>query len=1046
MLHSMTAWFVRNPVAANLLMLLLILAGIFTITGIRIEGFPTLPPSSVSITANYPGATAQQVDQSVTRRIERSLEGMPGIKKVAAISEEGFSTIWIQKTSRYDLDRLQNDIKIRIDAIPNLPQQAERPVLTRDEFSVSALLVQVYGDLDEDTLQQAARLVKKELLADPVISKMETFGDRSDELRIEVDSNKLEEFGISIQEIGEIINQHSLEYQTGTLKSDTNVIRLRADKKAYYYQDFINIPVISRKDGTRICLGDVATVIDGFEDEHILARYQGQTSVGMMIYTTQKGHLMEVSKAAKKIVESLGDRLPDTVHVEIWGDYSVYMKARLLLLQKNAWQGLLIVFFLLALFLNWKLAFWVAMGIPISIAGALTLMGERFLDYSLNDITTFGLIIVLGILVDDAIVVGESVFQEREKSGKDPESATIKGVGRVATATVFGCFTTVAAFYPLLLIDNELGKIFASFSVIVIVALLFSLLESKLILPSHLAAVSISRKPSGFYLENQWKKLQQLAAWLLATVNSKLYQPLLRCLLKNRYTTLMIFITLAIFSMGMVFNGQIRTVFFPEVPGDIITIKLKMVSGSPLSLTMSNVDKIEKAMTVVNQEAMEELNVSDPPMARIMTAVTDSESAEMYVELQPEKKRALETMEAVRRFREKVGQLEGTEVLTFSGSIETAGSFIIEVVSQDEIELKNAVAEVTRALETIKGVHDIRDDLEGGESEIRLVLKEEAVYLGLSTADLAVQIGNGFGGLEIQRLQRESEEVKVIVKYEKNRRQHMYDLLNTRIQTPDGKMLPLSLVADLESGYTPASIYRRNGNRTVQVIASLDKSRVGAGKVFDLLKEKAIPEIEAAYPGTTVSGAGELEEEEEMKAGMIKALIIILVVIYALLAVPLKSYWQPLVIMSVIPFGFAGAILGHKIVGIPVSILSFFGMLALGGVVVNDSLVMLTCFNDLRNQGIPLHEALVQAGAGRFRAIFLTTMTTSCGLMPIMLETSEQAQYLIPAAVSLAFGELFATPITLVLIPVLIQLVEDGKRLFVSMFSFSRKKERLELS
>ena len=1027
-MHTLTAWFTRNPVAANLLMLLLVIAGFLTVTGIRIEGFPALPPSSVTVNTVFPGASAEQVDRSLSRRIEHALEGMPGIKKIAAISTEGYSTVWVQKVSSYSLERFQNDIKTRVDAIPNLPQMAEHPLITRDEFSVSALLVQVHGSTDVQTLQQSARLIREELIVNPKISKMEIFGKRPYEIRIEVDVQKLETYGLSLTDIGRVVDQFSLDYRTGTLKSKTGKILLKADRKALHYKDFIHMPVRTLSDGTRLLLKDVATVTDGFEEEEIFARFQGQPSVGMLIYTTPKGHLIEVSEAAHDVVKSLKSQLPQEIQVDIWGDTSVYMKARLGLLQKNAWQGLLLVFLLLSLFLNLKLAFWVALGIPVSLAGALALMGERFLDYSLNDITTFGLIIVLGILVDDAVVVGESVFEERGNHG-DPVKSTVRGVGKVATATVFGSLTTMAAFYPLLLIDNDLGKLFASFAVVVIVALLFSLIESKLILPAHLAAISVAQKQPRFIFGRLWVKIQGWMAWLLKIVNKRLYQPVLNHLLKHRYTSLLVFATLAVLGIGMIFKGQIRTVFFPEVPGDIITVRLKMHNGSPLSLTMSNVVAIEQAANDLNDEIMKELNLSEMPIARIMAASTDAYNAEIYAELQPEKNRAIGTMETLRRWRRKVGLLEGVEDLSFSGSFETGGGFIIEVTSRDETILREAVGELTAALKAMDAVHDVRDDLHGGEPQIRLRLKSEAQHLGLTIADLAKQIGDAYGGLEVQRLLRHSEEVKVIVRFQANRRRYIGDLLNAKIQTPDGRWLPLSLVASVESGYAPGAIYRRNGRRTVQIMASLDKSKVGAGEVFASIQEIIIPPLVAKYPAISIRGAGEIEEMDEMKGGLKKALVIILILIYALLAVPLKSYWQPLVIMSVVPFGFVGAVLGHKIAGIPLSVLSFFGMLALTGVVVNDSLVMLTFFNDRRKDGVPLHRALVQAGASRFRAIFLTTVTTVGGLMPLLSETSEQAQYLIPAAVSLAYGELFATPITLVLIPVLVHIAHDGRRL-----------------
>ncbi|MCP4344278.1 MAG: efflux RND transporter permease subunit [Desulfobacterales bacterium] len=1028
-MHTLSAWFTRNPVAANLVMLLVIIAGFFTVQSIRIEGFPALPPSSVTITTIYPGASAEQTDRGVSRKIEKALEGMPGIKKISSFSEESMSSLWVQKVSGFDMDRFQNEIKSRVDSIENFPQLAERPVITRDEFNVEALLVQVYGNTDIDTLQKTARIVKEELLAHPKITKMTLFGLLPYEIRIEVDDDRLRSYGITLDEVAQAIQRASLDYRTGAIESSAGKVVIRADKKAFSYEEFASIPLRTLSDGSRLLVKDVAEVIDGFEEENLFARFQRMPSVGMMVYTSKKGHLIQVSKAAHEVIKKVRLQLPDGVKLDIWGEYSIYMKDRLSLLATNAWQGLLIVFCLLALFLNFKLAFWVAMGIPISLAGAVTLMGDRFLGYSLNDITTFGMIVVLGILVDDAIVVGESVFEVRSKI-KDPVEGTIQGVHRVSTATIFGCFTTVAAFYPLLLIDNDIGKIFASFSVVVIISLFASLLESKLILPAHLARLNIDSSGPAGPLSRFWQMIQAICFGILSFINKRLYQPLLNTALRHRYAALMIFLTVAVCGISIIFNGWVRTVFFPEVPGQIITVTLRMKSGTPLNLTMDNITSIEQAAETVNAEAMAEFGTDEPPVARIMVALTGPFDAEIYAELQPEKSRKLETMTTLQRWREKVGTLEGVEELTFSGSFETGGGFAIELGARDEAVLQDAVERFSSALGRLDGVHDIRDNLRQGSPQIRLRLKPEAQHLGLSTSDLASQIGNAFGGLEVQRVQRDAEEVKVYVKYKGQRRRYMRDILDTRIQTARGEWLPLTLAATIETGYVPSSLNRRNGRRVVQVSASLDKKRISPSEAFKWIQKNITPELRSMYPELTVTGAGELEEMGEMRGGMKRALLMIFILIYVLLAVPLKSYWQPLVIMSVIPFGFVGAVIGHWVTGFPLSVLSFFGMLAAMGVVVNDSLVMLTQFNEIHSKGNSLQESLVMAGGTRFRAIVLTTVTTVCGLMPLLSETSEQAQYLIPAAVSLAWGELFATPITLLIIPVLINIANDGISLF----------------
>nr|WP_319393942.1 efflux RND transporter permease subunit [uncultured Desulfobacter sp.] len=1031
-MHALSAWFTRNPVAANLLMILVLIAGIFTLFSIRIEGFPALPVNSITVQTAYPGASAEQVDRGVSRKIENALEGMPGVKKISSTSYEGLSTVSIRKTPKFDMDRFQNEIQSRVDSIYNLPDRAERPVVSRDEFNVMGLIVQVYGDTDEITLQQTARQVKEELLSHPMLTRIEVFGQKPYEIRIEVDMDKLRSYGITLEEVASAVNQASLDYATGTIESKSGKVVIRADQKAFSFEEFSNIGVRTLSNGTQLLVKDIATVVDGFETEPFFARFQGKPSVGMLIYTGQKGDLMAVNKAARDVIEKIRSGLPKGIKIDIWAEQATYMKDRLKLLASNAWQGLLIVFVLLALFLNVKLAVWVAMGIPISLAGALSLMGERFLNYSLNDITTFGMIIVLGILVDDAIVVGESVFDARRQN-PDPVAGTIEGVHRVSTATVFGCFTTVAAFYPLLLIENEIGKLFASFSVVVIISVIASMLESKLVLPAHLAAISMNQDAPGTQkskgvVHRVWAVVQKKASGLMDFANTRIYQPMLKTTLNHRYATLVFLVTVAVCGIGLIFNGWIRTVFFPQVPGQIITVTLKTRSGSPSDLTADHISFIEKQAQALNKEAMAELNTEQPPIARIMTAVTGSNNAEIYAELQPESQRQLDTLETLKRWRKRVGTLEGVETLTFSGSFETGGGFVLELGARDSAVLTDAVARFEADFAKIKGVHDIRDDLDQGNPRLRLHLKPEARHMGLTTADLAGQIGNAFGGLEIQRIQRGTEEVKVKIRYREDRCQYIRDLFSTRIRTRNGQWVPLSLVADIESGYVPAAIVRQDKKRVAQVEANLDKEVISAEEAMKLIKKDIIPRLQQLYPQLTIKAAGELEDMGEMKGGMIRALAMILILIYALLAVPLKSYWQPLVIMSVIPFGFVGAVVGHWVMGFDLSVLSFFGMLAVTGVVVNDSLVLLSRFNDVTPDFPDCFKALMNAGNSRFRAIVLTTLTTVCGLMPLLSETSEQAQYLIPAAISLAFGELFATPVTLFIVPVLIHIGHDAKK------------------
>lgn len=1031
-MHALTNWFIRNPVAANLLMGLILVAGLLSVSQMRIEGFPKVPADSVGISVYYPGASAAQVDEAVAQKLEKALEGLPGAQRIVSFSSDASAYVRVKKDGGYPLERLLDDIKIRVDAIASLPQLAERPVISREEFNFPALIVQVYGAVEADVLQRLGRRVKAELQARPEISKINQWGEEVAEISIELDPLRLEAHGLSYAEVAAKINQSSLLYRSGELKTAAGTIRVRADRQAYRWEDFATLPIAQRADGSQLLLRDLARITDGFVEAQSQVRYQGLPAIGLEIQIDGKGNLLKVSEAAEAVVRQLRRELPEGIKVDIWADQSDYITDRLALLKSNAVQGLLLVLIILSLFLNVRLAFWVAMGIPVSIAGTLWLMGWDRFDYSLNDITTFGMIVVLGVLVDDAIVVGESVFSERSRIA-DPILGTQSGVHKVATATVFGVLTSVAAFYPMLLIDNPLGKVLASFSGVVIIALLFSLLDSKFILPAHLAAIDLTRKPGSSRLAQGWARLQASLNAGLAWVIRHGYRPALHQVLRHRYAALVGFVALATLGIGLAVTGKVRTSFFPEVPGSLISVKLEMDVQSPFTLTQAHAARLERMAEEVNREAMAAEQLQRPPIEKVMTAINSAQQVEIYAELTPERQRSLGAEELVRRWRDKVGALEGVTLLEFSGSEETGGGFALTLQASDEVVLKTAVEQISAALRGLAGVVDVRDDLKGAQPEIYLRLKPEAGRLGITLEQLAAEVAHRYGGLEVQRLQRGGDELKVQLRNPKAARDSLDDLLQARIMTPQGQWLPLAAVAEVQSHYVSASIWRRNGERAAMIRARLDKNTVSARELMVALRAGVFKDLHQRYPGLEIKAAGELEEEGALQGGLQHALLLALLLIYALLAVPLKSYSQPFIIMSVIPFGIAGAIAGHLIADIPLSVLSFFGILALTGIVVNDSLVLLTTYNQLVEDGMERDQALVEAGASRFRAIFLTTVTTLAGLMPLLLETSEQAQYLIPAAVSLVYGELFATLITLFAVPLLTLLLADLGRLWCVM-------------
>ncbi|MGI9486009.1 MAG: efflux RND transporter permease subunit [Geminicoccaceae bacterium] len=1025
-MHALTGWFIRNPVAANLLMALILFLGVLTALTIRIEGFPRIPPESVEIITEYSGAPAKQVDQLITQKIEKTLEGLEGVRSISSQSENGASIISVRRAGGQDLQKLLDKVRIRIDGVSDLPKTARRPIIRSSGFEFPALYVNLHGQTDPKTLQTLAERLKEELLAQPELSRLKIWGLQPREMRIEIEPNTLQRFNMTIADVMERIQANSLESKAGSLRTSGGNIFLRADDRARYSTEFARLPIIERADGTSVPLSDIATISDTFREGSHLYRLDGDPTIGMEVLVGQRENLLRISEVVRSVTDEFAHQLPPGIQASVWGDSSSYIADRLQLLRSNGLQGLLLVGLLLSIFLNVRLAFWVAMGIPISMMGALAVSGSKWIDYSLNDITTFGLIIVLGILVDDAVVVGESVFEERRKN-KDPIRGTEIGVSNVAVATVFGVLTTIAAFFPMLLLDNPLGKVLAGFSGIVILALIFSLIESKFILPAHLAHISIDSPPRSA-LSKLWSNVQGAARGRLLWFRDVVYAPTLAVSIRHRYAVLILFLAAGAFGVGLINLGKIKTVFFPEVPGQLITIALEMDARAPFQLTRRNVEHIQAIGADLNEKLRERAALESPPIRTVFVVVSSAEGAQIFAELTPVAARpGVDVVDIVREWRERTGQLEGATELEFTGSEELAGGFQIQLFSKDTELLKQASDELQTFIAEIDGVSNIRDGLAGGQPEFQLRIKPEARNLGFTSETLASQISHSFGGAEVQRIRQDGSELRVLVQNSGSARDTIDDLMQARLRSDTGAWIPLLSVAEIEGSYVSGNVFRQNGKLVNVVRASIDRALVAPEEVGQAVFEEFVPGLRDRYPSVTVASGGELEEIGEIQGGLLRALLIAAVLIYVLMAVPLKSYWQPFVILAIVPFGFVGAAVGHLIMGVSLSLLSFFGMLALTGVVVNDSLVMITRYNQARERKLPIAEALRDAGIGRFQAIFLTTATTVIGLLPLLTETSEQAQYLIPAAISLAYGELFATALMLILVPVLIAIVEDTK-------------------
>ncbi|MEZ8630766.1 efflux RND transporter permease subunit [Vibrio lentus] len=1016
----MTKWFINNPVAANLLMMAIVISGVLAFGQLRVESFPQIAPSSISISVTYPGGTAQQIDESVTQRIEESISGIAGIKQITSQSSAGVSEVMVRKTSSTDLDKLLDDIRNQVNAINGFPVQADRPQVVRNEFTNLAAFVVVSGPRTDDELQPIAKQLEQALKKNPRISKVSNWGTRTSQLVIEPDPDQLKALGLSLEDLAELVEQRSLETRSGELISDKGRMVIRGDGYADDLQKLNQLVVISGSNG-KILLGDIAKLSRGYQYSGSIVRNNGSNAIALLVSTSQTDNLLKVSEAISETLDAQRAIFPSDIELNTMADMAPYIEDQLFRLSENAWQGLLIVVVLLGIFLEIRLAFWVAMGIPIALTGTLAAM--QLFNYSINDITLFGFILVLGVLVDDAVVVGEAIHEKRTGNGissgnlnLNGKTAAWQGVHSVSVATVFGVLTTIAAFSPMLWINNELAKVLAGFSAVVIFALIFSLIESKFILPSHLAQLSVKKPSTGIFA-----KVQNAAQGGLQWFNLNIYKPVLEFALGYKVASLLGFVAVISLAYGMWSNGAIRSALFPEIPGRYITAVIELEDGAPLPLQRQALLQVEQAMTQVEKGLMDDYPLQEKPVVNLLAWSDGYGEIEVTAELTNESLSSLPGNLLLKRWRENTGQIEGAYSVKFSAAEEPAGGTFLTISSNDR-ELASLVSEeIADTLASLKGVSDVYDDGQDGLPQVRLVLNQYGQQLGLTQAKLAQLAGEAFGEREVHRLLENGQETKVLLQYPRDERRTIAQLQQALIMLPNGGSVMMGDIAEFRHEQEPQVVYRRDREQVINLYWKQNRDLQSPEKTREQL-EDTIASLHLQFPSVTIKAGGEFEEIGEVSNGFKSAMILTLIMIYILLAVPLKSYWQPMIIMAVIPFGFAGAIFGHYLMDLPISILSMFGMMAMTGIVINDSLVLITRFNAEYRQGVPLQKALVIAGTSRLRAIFLTTITTVCGLLPLLSETAEQAQYLKPAAVSLVFGELFATAVTLILIPVLLGL------------------------
>jgi multidrug efflux pump subunit AcrB len=963
------------------------------------------------------------VEEGINIRIEEAIEDITGIKKVTSVADEGGGAVTIEVEEGYDVGEVLDEVKVRIDAIASFPENIEKPIIFQQKAEEQVIFVQLYGKLDEVSMKELAKSVRDEILALPGITSAAIWGARDYEIAIEISELQLREYGLSFDDVVHAVRNSSLDLPGGSIKSKSGDILLRAKGQAYFGNDFDQIVLLTRADGSRLLLSDVATITDGFVEIERFSEFDRMPSVSVVVNAVGDQDALKISEQVNRYVEEKNMTLPEGISLATWGDKAYYLQGRLDLMLNNMLWGGLLVFLVLSAFLRLRLAFWVLMGLPVCFLGTMLLMPVSAIAITVNMLSLFGFILVLGIVVDDAIIIGESAYTETEKHGHNTENI-IKGAQRVAMPATFGVLTTIVAFIPMLMVSGPFGVIWKTIGMVVILCLIFSLIESKLILPAHLVHMKVT--PDDPNSRNPITRFRQICSAGLITLINDYYQPLLRRALRYRYVTIALFFSLLIVIAAVVAGGYVRSVFFPDLPGDFIRAEVNMVEGAPSSATAAALRVMSDALYQVDEEVSQSLG--NPVVKHNVAFIRENgTTGVVWAELSKGENREVDGYQIANLWREKMPELSGVREVTFDGSINQGpGSAIaFKLIGKDLELVAEAAAELRSRLASFDGVYDVRDDSSGGKEEIILRIKPQAEALGLTLFDLARQVRFGFYGAEAQRVQRGSDEVKVMVRYPREERRSISDLENMRIRTANGDQVPFSAVADIELAKGYAQITRVDGRRAITVMAAADKARAEPAKIADEIEQKVLPEILAKYPGVTSALEGATLEEKNALSGLLKGAFLALFAIYALMAIPLKSYTQPLVIMTVIPFGFIGAIFGHMVLGLPISVLSLCGIIALAGVVVNDSLIMVDFINHARAEGFRLGDALLNAGVKRFRAILLTSLTTFFGLIPIILEKSLQAQVVIPMAVSLAFGILFATVITLFLIPCLYLILDD---------------------
>lgn len=1012
------AWMTNNRVTPNLLMIVLIVGGFWYAANIKQEFIPDFDLGMVTITVPYPGSSPEEVEQGIILSIEEAIRGLDGVKEITAAANENVGIVTAELLEGADSQRVYQDIKQEVDRITTFPQDAERPEVTLVIRKREVLQVQLYGDVSEWVLRELAEQVRDSLLQDSGISQIELEGARNYEIQVLIDQYTLQRYGLTLQEVANTIRATSVELPGGYLETPGGDLLLRVKDRRDWAREFAQIPIITTADGSVLHLEEIAQVRDDFEQADKAAFYDGKRAIGISVYRVGDQTPIGVSKAVHKAMEEIKTQLPEGIDWTVSRDMSDTYRQRLHLLLKNAAYGLVLVLLLLGCFLEFKLALWVTMGIPTSFLGAFLFL--PYFGASINMISMFAFIITLGIVVDDAIVVGENVYEYRNR-GMDFMTAAIRGTRDVALPVTFSILTNIAAFLPLCFVSGMMGKFFRVIPIVVVIVFTISWVESLVILPSHLGhAHRIARgRLSNFLHERQ----QVFSCWFSRFIENR-FAPFLDFSIKYRHVTVGIGIAIFVTVVGYVKSGRIGIERMPRVESDVAVVTATLPVGSPMSRAQEVGDLlIAKARTVIDE------NGGDQLCKGIFLNINEN-TVEVDVYLTDPGVRPINTSTFTEKWREVAGRITGLEMLQFDANRFGPGrgpNLTVELSHRNIDILDKASGELAEKLGDFPVVKDIDDGYIPGKQQLDFRVKPAGQSLGLTSMEVARQVRNAFYGAEALRQQRGRNEVRVRVKLPQEQRSSEYNVEQLLIRTPAGTDVPLMQVAEVVRGRSYTTIQRRNARRTVTVTANVQPAGE-TDQIQKSLEDEILPELAREYPGLSYGWEGQQADFAESMGSLLNGFVVAMLCIYAMLAIPFRSYVQPLIVMVAIPFGIVGAVLGHIIMGYSLSIMTMMGLVALSGVVVNDSLVLIDYANRLRKEGLTAFEAIHQAGVRRFRPIMLTTLTTFGGLAPMILEKSMQARFLIPMAISLGYGILFATAITLVLVPCLYLLLDDGLR------------------